>query len=268
MLRILINILRPTEAQLRKRKPSFSLRMKMWLHRCMVKMLMHFYWRYAVHDILNLRDGTKVEIETRDLGFEKEVACAKLETKLHLQPLRELPRKAKEQKEGYRWFYRCFDWQRKVTVYNSSGRSVVIDHTSRPVLSGDLRVAAYQAKPDAMINTVKLSFSAGARRVATPVELPEEPEGPSRPRQTPPGRRRRVPPPSKIPGTVVPSDSTEPSPATQDVQPGERPHRTAPPNVLPQEPTLLPDTDEPDNPVVTPPRPLKRMRGFDLDDSF
>ena len=268
MIRLLIASLRPTEAQLRKRKPSSSLRLKMWLHRCLVKLMAYFYRRYAVHDILNLRDGTKVEIETRDLEFEKDVACAKLETKQQLQPLRELPKKAKDQKEGYRWFYRCFNWQHKVTVCNSSGKTVVIDHTSRPVLSGDLRVAAQVAKPDSLINTVKLSFNAGTQRGTASLKWQDEPETRSGPSSLTPGRRRRVPPPSEIPGSIVPGDKPDSSPVPQDIPPVEGPRRTLPPDDTPRGPILPHDVEEPEKPVADPPRPLKRMKGFDVDDSF
>ncbi len=267
MIRFLIASLRPTEVQLRKRKPSFPLRMKMWLHRCMVKMLMHFYRRYAVYDILNMRDGTRVEVEVRDPEFEKEVACAKMRLEQQFSPVRSVPKTDKRSKSRIRWFNRCFHWQHKVTVFDRSGKALVIDHTGIISLSGSLRGSIEQAKSGSLINTLKLALSPGAGTVWQ--ALPEdEPTTRLKPRRSTSSRRRRVPPPSTIPDTVVPSDFPQP----QEDEPKPTPRRRVPPpENRPQGEIHAPEIDQPEEPVVIPPqppRPLKRMKGFDVDESF
>lgn len=267
MIRFLIASLRPTEVQLRKRKPSISLRTKMWLHRCMVKMLMHFYRRYAVYDILNMRDGTRVEVGIRDPGFEKEVACAKMKLEQHFSPVRSIPKTDKGAKSLIRWFYRCFDWQHRVTVTDRSGKTLVIDHTSSARLSGSLGASIEQAKPGSLLNTLKLALSPAAGAPWSALSE-DEPSVRSRPSRSTTGRRRRVPPPSTIPNTVVPGDSSQP----QDDEPRPMPRRRVPPPDNRPEGDILPtEVDQPEKPEVVPPqppRPLRRMKGFDVDDSF
>ena len=266
MLRTLIKSLRPTEVQMRKRKPSFSLRMKMWLHRCLVRMLAHFYRRYAVYDILNMRDGTRIEVEVRDPEFEKEVACAKMKLEQQYAPVRSVPKTDNRAKSPTRWFNRCFDWQHKVTVFDQSGKALVIDHTGIVSLSGSLRASINQAKPGSLLNTVKLALSPASGFVRSSLSEDEPSVGPESGRSTS-GRRRRVPPPSTIPDTVVPSDSPQP----QEDEPKPRPRRRVPPENRPQGEILPPEVDQPEKPEDVPsqpPRPLKRMKGFDVDDSF
>jgi len=261
MLRLLIKILRPTEAELRKRKPSFSLRTKIWLHRCLIKMLMHFYWRYVVHDILDMRDGTRVEIEIRDLEFEEEVACAKLDMKPQFQSVVVKPKKTMSRSVGIQWFYHSFDWQKRVTVSNSTGY-LVIDHTAQTSLSGNLRATVMQAKSGALIDTVKLALGSSARHASHLASPGQDPRIPSKPRRS--GRRRRVPPPSVIPETVIHNNPSKP----QEERPNETPRRRIPPPEIKPQGEIHPPTDNEPIPQPAPPRPLKRMRGFDMDDSF
>ena len=268
VLRTLIKILRPTDEQLRKRKPSSSLWMKMWLHRCLVKMLARFYRRYAVCDILNMGDGTRVEVEVRDPEFEKEVACAKMKMEQQFSHVRSIPKTDNGPKRLIRWFYRSFDWQHRVTVFDRSGKALVIDHTDGVRFSGALSGSIEQAKTGSLLNTVKLALASASGSVWPSLSDEESPVRPGSGRPAP-GRRRRVPPPSIIPDTVVPSDSPQP----QDDEPKPTPRRRVPPPDNPPQGEIHPPAvEQPEKPEVLPPseppRPLKRMRGFDMDDSF
>ena len=268
MLRLLIKILRPNESELRKRKPSSSLRIKMWLHRSLVKMLAHFYRRYAVHDILSMNNGLRVEIEYRDPGFEFEVKCAKLETKQQFQPLRVLPSKAQRPNRCIRWFIRCFNWQHKVIVTDGRGKSLVIDHTSQMSLSGNMKIEAAWAKPGSLINTVKLAHSTGTDVAVSEVYGQDEPLVHAKPSRSSSGRRRRVPPPSKIPGSVFSDDVLDSSSETHDVVPINSSIGNDPVDDISRGSVLPPAAFESEKSPRTPTRPLKKMKGFDMDDSF
>ncbi len=268
MLRLVIKALRPTEAELRKKKPSFSSKMKMLIHRCLVKTLTRFYRHYAVYDILNLNNGVRVVIETRDPGFEYEVKCAKLETKQQFQPLRTLPQNGKQSRRGIRWFNRCFNWQHKVIVTNTAGKTVVIDHTSRISLSGDMKICAELAKPNSLINTVKLTPLKDERRTISLEYQQDDPSVPSKPSRAKPSSRRRVPPPSRIPSSIIPIGQEESSLGGQEIKANNTSHRANPDDDLSKgsiQPTVI---EEKEKPVQIPTRPLKKMKGFDMDDSF
>lgn len=264
MLRLLIKTLRPTENDLRKRKPSFSLKTKIWFHRCLVKMLAHFYRRYAIHDILSLTDGTRVEIEFRDPEFEIEAACAKLETKQQLQPVRTLPQKSTQQKRGVRWFNRCFNWHHRVTVADGAGKTVVIEHTSQMSLSGNMRIRAELANPDSLINTVKLTHSTNSQRTTPVASQQVAATTTSEPRRSSKRRRRRLPPPNHIPGSVIPGNKTLPSPEANIENPNDDPQRAEPKDDITRGESPVMAT----KPVQVTTRPLKKMKGYELDDSF
>ena len=268
MLRLLIKTLRPTETELRKRKPSFSLKTKIWFHRYLVRMLAHFYRRYAIHDILSLTDGTRVEIEFRDPEFEIEVACAKLETKQQLQPLRALPQKSPQQKRGVRWFNQCFYWHHRVTVADGTGKTVVIEHTSQMSLSGNMRIRAELANPDSLINTVKLTHSTSSQRTTPIVSQQEVATTSSESRRSLKRRHRRVPPPSHIPGSVIPCVKAEPSPEANIENPNDGPKRAEPKDDTTRGANPRPGDAEATKPVQVTTRPLKKMKGYELDDSF
>lgn len=268
MLRLMIKALRPTEAELRKKKPSFSSKMKMLIHRCLVKTLTRFYRHYAVYDILNLNNGVRVVIEIRDPGFEYEVKCAKLETKQQFQPLRTLPQKGKQSRRGIRWFNQCFNWQHTVTVTNTAGKTVVIDHTSQMSISGNMKIGAELAKPNSLLNTLKLTLLVGAR-LATQLEPQQEtPSAPSTSGKAEPRRSRRVPPPSKVPDSIISIDQEESSFGRLEIKANNTSHRANPDDDLSKgtiQPTVI---EEKEKPVQIPTRPLKKMKGFDMDDSF
>lgn len=269
MLRLLIKILRPTKAELNKRKPSFSLKSKIWSHRCLVKMLAHFYRRYAIYDILSMNDGARIEIEFRDPEFELEVACAKLETKQQLQPLRVMAPKSTQRRRRIRLFNQCFNWLHKVTVTYATGKTIVIDHTtSQMSISGNMRIRAEQAKPDSMINTLRLTQSMGSQRTNPAENQQDETPVSSVPTRPARRQRRRVPPPSNIPASVTPGNKSVSMPGAQEMNPDNNSRHSEAMGDITLGPIPSPAIEETEKPVQVTTRPLKKMKGFDMDDSF
>ena len=66
MIRFLIAVLRPTDKQLRKRKPSSLLRLKVWLYTAIVGFMAKAYRRCAVHDILLMPESDFETIDALD----------------------------------------------------------------------------------------------------------------------------------------------------------------------------------------------------------
>lgn len=270
MIRMLISALRPTNAQLRKRKLSWPLSLQIWLHARLVTALAHFYRKYAVHDLLRLADGTSVQIEERDLDFEHEMSVARIDTKLRfsavvvpMQPLVSEPIRL-------RWFRGCFNWHRSVTLRDAEGRCLVIDHTAKTAIGGDRNLKAELSPADSFISAVRVTQRGTIRRSISNIadSNRQEPESTtsSRPQVR---RRRRIPPPSEIPRSLVEGEEDDTS-TQPEVQTGTNKGRRSPaPEPIPASiATKYPGDEAEQPPATTPPPTLKEMRGFDLDDSF
>lgn len=271
MIRFLIAVLRPTDKQLRKRKPSSLLRLKVWLYTALVGFMAKAYGRCAVHDVLLMPDGLRVEIEERDTDFEQEMQLAHIDVSSRWRPTSLRRELMLDEPRHPRWLSHCFRWQRSVRIISQDGRSVIIDHTRQTVLSGNMSAAAEVAGNDVGLESVRLIFAtSGASRRTSSVVDDHASSLTEAPRNVPQRRRRRVPPPSKVPESIITAE-----PAQPQVQPPEpkRAKRTPPP--VPVDVKDLPgSTGEPGNeipPEATKPKPkpqLKKMQGFDMDDSF
>jgi len=216
--------------------------------------------------------GLRVEIKLRDPNFEREVKYAGLYDRLPLHSAQVLSKIQSKSNAGIRWFYGGFDWQHLVIVQDANGRSLVIDHDHEASLAGDLKVRAKQADPQAILNTVKLVFPESSRSVPTaPARQQEERERPKS-RRNGAGRRRRVPPPSNIPSSIVGGGTVTPKPPKE--APTDPPRKKKKRNAAPI--GHVPEIIKPVNPATkdgTDQQPpsgpsLKKMSGFDMDDSF
>ena len=273
MIRFLIAVLRPTDKQLRKRKPSSLLRLKVWLYTAIVGFMAKAYRRCAVHDILLMPEGLRVEIEERDTDFEQEMQLAHIgvnsrwrRTSLRRELTLDEPRHP-------RWLSHCFRWQRSVRVISPDGRSVMIDHTRQTVLSGNMSAAAEVVGNDVGLESVRLLFAtSGASRRASSVVDDDVSSQPDAPRTAPQRRRRRVPPPTKVPESIIAAEPAQPQ--AQPPAP-KRVKRTPPPVPVavkdPPGSTGEPGNEIPPEAMEPKPKPkpqLKKMQGFDMDDSF
>lgn len=266
MLRILIHLLRPTESQLRKRKPSTSLRLKIWLYACLVKALAHFYRRYAIHDTLRLASGISVDIVIRDPDFEHDMSRAGIDKKSRFVTANVLPKAEIAKPKGYRWFYGCFKWQRVVSVSDKSSKVLSLDHTAQTILTGNLKMKAEQATPESFFSGVRLTQADISRPVAEHDGAPQvgKTEAPRL------STRRRVPP-NEIPASVVGAATPAPSPQQDDTMTTLEARRKpasvdVPPSAISTKEHSESAADKP-SPLQPPPE-LKKMRGFDVDDSF
>ena len=271
MIRLFIAALRPTDKKLRKRKPSTLLRLKVWLYTALVGFMAKAYRRCAVHDILLMPDGLCVEIEVRDIDFEQEMQLAHIGNNCrwrHAALRRDLT--LNEPRRPH-WLSLCFRWQRSVRVINRSGRSVIIDHTRQTVLSGNMVTTAEVVGSDVGLESVRLLFATSEEHNRTSSVVDDNASSkPKVPRATTQHRRRRVPPPSKVPDSIISSDPDQPQ-----VLPPERKgaKRTPPPEPVDKKehpvPVSTAGNEKPPTTPVSKPKPqLKKMQGFDMDDSF
>ena len=269
----LIAILRPTDQQLRKRKPSTLLKLRVWLYTSLVSWLAAYYNRCAVHDILLMPGGLRVEVEERDMDFEHEMELARIGTKHPWRKVPFSPDLTLAEPRRPRWLAHYFKWQRSVRVVDPNDRTMVIDHTRQTVVRGNMNVRAEVAND----GRVRLSL-VGHRSLShcQTARVDGNPSVTDVPRAAATTRRRRVPPPSTIPETIVSTKSTTGQSADQPAQSSTprqgRVRRTPIPVDVESIPATVipPETaaQQPTEPLPKPQPPLKKMHGFDMDDSF
>lgn len=73
-LRIILNIIKPSNEQLRNKTNGQFTRLKIWLYQLLLRRLLKSYLHYAISDSIVINNGDiKIVHEFRDLGFESEL---------------------------------------------------------------------------------------------------------------------------------------------------------------------------------------------------
>lgn len=82
LLRFLLNLIKPSNDQLRCKNAGTFIRMKIWLYQLLLRRLLKTYLHYAISDTIIMDNGNiKIVHEFRDLGFESELIRNKINFK-------------------------------------------------------------------------------------------------------------------------------------------------------------------------------------------
>lgn len=272
MIRSILTKLRPTDKQLRRLKPSPLLRLRLWFYTASVSFMAKAYSRCAVHDILLTADGMCIEIEERDTDFEHDMQLAHIASNSHWRHVAISRDMTLNDPRRPQWLSHCFKWQRSVRITSPNGHSLIIDHTQQTTLSGNMATTAEVAGNDDGLKSIRLQFATQKRRTRASSVVDEATSQPEVTRTTPQRRRRRVPPPTKVPDSIITSGPPQP---TAQPPVSQRVKRTPPTGAVDMQDlsASLTSTDNdqpltPTPPVARPKPQLKKMRGFDMDDSF
>ncbi len=136
MLRFLLNLIRPTNEQLRCKDVGKFVRLKIWLYQLLLKQLLKTYLHYAISDTIIIGNGKiKIVHEFRDLGFESELVRNKINFKAdiisHSIPI--LIRKSKAIRN-----FSFFNFKNLLSVY-VDGKELFIKHDESFSIDGTLQ---------------------------------------------------------------------------------------------------------------------------------
>lgn len=82
LLRFLLNLIKPSNEQLRCKNIGKFIRLKIWLYQLLLRRLLKTYLHYAISDTIIIDNGNiKIVHEFRDLGFESELVRNKINFK-------------------------------------------------------------------------------------------------------------------------------------------------------------------------------------------
>ena len=128
ILRFLFKLLNPyLDGRTRpKLKHGFWLRMRFKVYDVFMKLMKHYYHRYAFSDVVEVGQ-LKVTQEWRDFEFEQWMKQAGIETRQHFSTSSKMP-KARKESYGYRPFYSFFHFRHQLTV-SLGQESLTIDRT-------------------------------------------------------------------------------------------------------------------------------------------
>lgn len=125
LLRFLLNLIKPSNEQLRCKNIGKFIRLKVWLYQLLLKRLLKTYLHYAIFDTIIIDNGEiKIVHEFRDLGFESELVRNKLNFKAdlisHSIPL-------SKQKEKSTCYFHFFRFKDLLSLY-VDGKELFIKH--------------------------------------------------------------------------------------------------------------------------------------------
>ncbi len=267
-LRIITNILKPTEEQLKNKKPGELLRLRISLYRAILRYLIKVYSHYAVCDTFTIGNGAiKVIHEYRDVEFENELIRNKIDTKAHLSQV-SIP--ACAAKKNNKAFFSYFKYKDVLRVYVGD-KELEITHGNDVLVSSTMDVKLLQSTCEDILcrNTVSISrdvLSLLTKKKQQPLFIEAEEkitdEGTRRVekkesvKKTPSRRKRGLFTRDVMDAGLMPVNLMELE-AEQEI-PSDR--RTGTSNnkkeIVEEPPTTIPE-----------PQPIKK-RGFDIDTSF
>lgn len=125
LLRFLLNLIKPSNEQLRSKTNGEFTRLKIWLYQLLLRRLLKTYLHYAISDSIIINNGdVKIVHEFRDLGFESELVRNKINFKAdiisHSIPI--LIRKSKATRK-----FSYFNFKNLLSIY-VDGKELFIKH--------------------------------------------------------------------------------------------------------------------------------------------
>lgn len=136
LLRFLLNLIKPTNEQLRCKNTGKFLSFKIWLYQLMLRRLLKTYLHYAISDTIIIGDGNiRIVHEFRDLGFESELVRNKINFKAdiisHSIPI--LIRKSKATRK-----FSYFNFKNLLSIY-VDGKELFIKHDETFSIDGTVQ---------------------------------------------------------------------------------------------------------------------------------
>ena len=135
ILRLLLTLLNPYKNGRLPRRKSFWLRCRIAVFNFSIKRLQRRYRQYAYYDGINL--GTvKIIHSCRDEEFEGWLKKIGMDIRPHLVSSKNYPEG--EERHGTKPFYKFFEFNRQLIVYNS-GKVLVINRSSQLSVNNEIK---------------------------------------------------------------------------------------------------------------------------------
>lgn len=136
LIRLLLNLTKPSNEQLRCKNVGQFLALKIWLYQLLLRRLLKTYLHYAISDTIIINNGNiKIVHEFRDLGFESELVRNNINFKAditsHSTPL------FIQKNNSIRYFH-FFKFKSLVSLY-IGGKELFIKHDEAYSIDGTLK---------------------------------------------------------------------------------------------------------------------------------
>ena len=143
-LRIILNIIKPSNEQLRNKTNGQFTRLKIWLYQLLLRRLLKSYLHYAISDSIVINNGDiKIVHEFRDLGFESELIRNRIGFKSdmisHSLPI--MIRKSKATRN-----FSFFNFKNLLSIY-VDGKELFIKHDEALSIDGTI-MGKFQCSPN------------------------------------------------------------------------------------------------------------------------
>lgn len=153
-------LLRPSDIQLKKKSAGVLLRIRVYVYRALLKLLMKSYSRYAVSDTVLVGNGHgKIVHESRDLEFESELARNGIDVRPHLVA-RSVP--VHIPAGGYGCMYRYFRFKDVLDICLDD-EELYIEHSDAFVIEGPSRAIAKVSPSEDLICRGQIRLQTGKR---------------------------------------------------------------------------------------------------------
>lgn len=135
LLRFLLNLVKPSNEQLRCKKVGMLLGLKIWSYQLLLRRLLKTYLHYAISDTIIIDNGTiKIVHELRDLEFESELVRNKINFKADVIS-RSIPLSTQKGKSTCNFHF--FKFKSKLSLY-VGGKELFIKHDDTCLIDGTL----------------------------------------------------------------------------------------------------------------------------------